>query len=219
MVAYYTFTGGSLKDSSGNHNDIFFNNATKTTDRFGNANGAYLFDGASSYMQVKHNATLNPTSISLMAVVKLNGFWNGTCHGNEILMKGYQDQNQGLRVANNTVDCNAPAADTTREYVEAFYGDYPQVAGAGDTTAAHTGQWMIVVFTYDGYESKLYVNGKLKKASAGTGIFTPNTNDLFIGRAENVNNLYWLKGVIDEIRIYNKALCASAVAQFSKTAN
>src|SRR6202035_2681882 len=52
MVAYYNFNGGSLQDSSGFNNNIVFNNAIKTTDRFGNANNAYLFDGSSSYMQI-----------------------------------------------------------------------------------------------------------------------------------------------------------------------
>src|SRR5258708_3214339 len=90
MVAYYTFTGGSLKDSSGNHNDIIFNNATKTTDRFGNPNGAYLFDGSSSYMRVTNSATLSPAhAITIMAIVKVNGFYMGQCHANQILGKGY----------------------------------------------------------------------------------------------------------------------------------
>src|SRR5579864_4812496 len=42
LIAYYNFNGGSLKDSSGYANDIFENSATKTKDRFGNANNAYL---------------------------------------------------------------------------------------------------------------------------------------------------------------------------------
>ncbi len=61
MVAWYTFTNGSLADSSGNNNTIFLNNnAVKTTDRFGNANNAYLFDGATSYMQVKKQRQPEP---------------------------------------------------------------------------------------------------------------------------------------------------------------
>src|SRR5215469_6480043 len=35
LVACYTFNGGSLSDSSGYQNDITFNNATATSDRYG----------------------------------------------------------------------------------------------------------------------------------------------------------------------------------------
>lgn len=218
MVAYYTFTGGSLKDSSGNHNDIVFNNATKTTDRFGNANGAYLFDGSSSYMRVTNSATLNPANITLMAIVKFNDFYRGSCHGNQILMKGYQDQSQGvysLRVANISANCSDPV-DTSKEEAIGFYGDYPQVSGTMDTTDyIKTNKWVTLIYTYDGYEAKLYVNGQLKSVVAGTSPFTANANDLFIGRAENVSIPYWFNGVIDEVRIYNKALCGSAVTRLS----
>src|SRR5690349_4831805 len=44
LVGYYPFSGNTL-DSSGHHNDVIFNNATPTKDRFGNRKGAYLFNG------------------------------------------------------------------------------------------------------------------------------------------------------------------------------
>ncbi len=75
LVAYFNFTGGNLNDSSGNNNNIYFSNATSTSDRFGNANNAFLFDGSSSFMQVKNSSTLNPANLTLMAVVKFNDFY------------------------------------------------------------------------------------------------------------------------------------------------
>jgi len=36
--------------------------------------------------------------------------------------------------------------------------------------------------------------------------FTPNSNDIFIGKHENPLFPYYFNGVIDEIRIYNKAI-------------
>src|SRR5688572_25562255 len=49
LVAYYPFTGHAY-DASGNGNHTVFNNATLTTDRFGNPNSAYLFNGQNTYM-------------------------------------------------------------------------------------------------------------------------------------------------------------------------
>ncbi|HRH50001.1 MAG TPA: T9SS type A sorting domain-containing protein [Panacibacter sp.] len=44
VVAFYPFSGNA-KDISGNKNNPSFNNATLVTDRFGNKNSAYSFDG------------------------------------------------------------------------------------------------------------------------------------------------------------------------------
>lgn len=75
---------------------------------------------------------------------------------------------------------------------------------------------MIVAFTYDGSEAKLYVDGKLKQTVTSTVPFTPNTFDLLIGKAEHPQYPYWFNGVIDEIRIYKKALCHGEVHELSK---
>src|SRR5579862_3140240 len=89
LIAYFNFNGGNLNDSSGFNNNIAFNNAIKTSDRFGNANNAYLFNGTSSYMTVKNNSSLNPSAITMFAIVKVNDFYLGSCGGNQILSKGY----------------------------------------------------------------------------------------------------------------------------------
>jgi hypothetical protein len=65
----------------------------------------------------------------------------------------------------------------------------------------------------------MYVDGKLKQTRIGTVPFTPNTFDLFIGRAERPDYPYWVTGVIDEIRIYKKALCEGEVKELSSLKN
>ena len=47
LVAHYPFNGNA-NDESGNANHGTVNGATLTTDRFGNANKAYSFDGVSN---------------------------------------------------------------------------------------------------------------------------------------------------------------------------
>ncbi|MEO7119472.1 MAG: hypothetical protein ABIY62_00160, partial [Ginsengibacter sp.] len=129
MIAYYNFNGGNLNDSSGNSNNIVFSNATPTADRFGNPNNAFLFDGNSSYMQVKNSASLNPNNITMYAIVKPMGYYQGTCHGNSILQKGYPDDVTGLyflRFAppnNGAVSACSLMPDTTKEQFYGVYGD------------------------------------------------------------------------------------------------
>src|SRR5664279_2298442 len=58
LVAWYPFNGNA-NDASGNGNNGVVYNATLTTDRFGNANSAYDFNGSSSYVDIPQNGILN----------------------------------------------------------------------------------------------------------------------------------------------------------------
>lgn len=221
LVAYYNFNGGNLNDSSGNNNHIIFNNASPTTDRFGKPNNAYKFDGASNFMRVRNSSSLNPKLISLVAMVKFNGFYRGPCHANQILKKGFQDQENGiygLRAGIFGVPCNSLSIDTTKEQIHGYYGNtqFASIAAVDTTDYVRPDKWMIVVFTYDGKQAKLYVDGKLKRTVDGMVPFTANGFDMFIGRAENPSYPYWFNGVIDEIRIYKKALCQEEVSELGK---
>ena len=218
LVAYYNFNGGSLQDSSGYNNNITFNNATVTSDRFGRTGNAYLFNGSGSYMQVPSSASLNPDNITLFAIIKVNGFWNANCHANQILGKGYPDYINGFYTMRFT-DINAcsPPVDSAHEYFEGGYGDNnPQGTAAGatpDTIPVKKGVWYTLAYTFDGHTSNFYINGVLKDSRQKTVAFTDNTHDLFIGKHEDPLYPYWFNGVIDEIRIYNRALGQGAITQ------
>ena len=69
-VAYYPFTGNA-NDAIGTNNGTV-NGATLSTDRFGNANNAYLFDGVDDFILINHN--FGPYSeLSISAWYKLEG--------------------------------------------------------------------------------------------------------------------------------------------------
>jgi hypothetical protein len=222
LVAWYKFTGGSLKDSSGNNNHIVFSNATATTDRFGRANNAFLFNGNGNYMKVNNSPSLNPTRISIVGIVKLNGFYMDTYGANQILKKGMTDQTDGiygLRILPQSYIGSLP--DTTKEFAYGYYGnnDYSRINASSTNTFINTNQWRVFVFTYNGIDAKFYVDGVLKETITGVVPFTPNADGLFIGRAENPLYPYWLKGVVDEIRIYDRALCDCDVKELNKLKN
>jgi hypothetical protein len=218
MVAFYNFDGGNLNDSSGKNNNIVFNNAVPAADRFGNPNNAFAFNGVSSYMRVPNSTSLNPsTGITIFAIVKVNGFYKGPCNGNQILGKGVPDDVLGyyaLRFDDPTligsVGCYT-SADTTKEFFYGSYGDnIPNGAAAGTLNDSfpyiHPGEWATVAFTFNGSVSKIYLNGALLATSVKSVPFTPNSADLFIGIANSTAFPYNFNGIIDEIRIYNKAI-------------
>jgi hypothetical protein len=207
LVAYYNFNNGNLNDSSGNGNNIKFNNAVTTSDRFGRAGNAYKFSGG-EYMQVPNSVTLNPSQITLMAIVRLDGYYTGTAWGNEILMKGPADQANGvygLRVHPLSYDLTQ-AIDTSTEMFTGFYGDGANAGIADSSFLIHGGDWNTVVFTYDGFMTKLYINGALKNTRMAPFGYNVNASDLYIGKTENITYPYNFDGAIDEIRIYSKAL-------------
>ena len=220
LIAYFNFNKGTLKDSSGLNNHIILNNgATKVPDRFGVADNAYSFNGAGNFMKVANHASLSPVNITMMGIVKLKGYYKGDFRQNQILIKGYRDQHQGIygmRVGPTTGDCCTPPIDTTKEAFYGYYGDFGSTISTFDATNfVQVNKWATLVVTYDGFQLKVYVDGILKNTVVGTPTYTPNPYDVLIGGTENTSYPYWFNGVIDEIRIYNKALCADAVKQLS----
>src|SRR5579885_2166404 len=67
LVAYYPFNGNA-KDASGNgHDGILHNGPTLTTDRFGNQQSAYYFDGVDDYISVADDGKFSNSQISFVA--------------------------------------------------------------------------------------------------------------------------------------------------------
>jgi hypothetical protein len=222
LVAWYTFNGDVL-DHSGNNNNVVYNSAAPAKGKGGLAKTAFAFDGVSSYMQVNNSSTINPLKITLYALVKPTGFYQGKCHGNRILSKGYNDYDKGRYLLGyddnaywNYQGCDAPVQND-RENFYGSYGDGSVASGAVYLNKyIKLSSWYSIVYTFDGVYSKLYVNGNLLAKVAKSTSFNANSNPLFIGRNQDPLYPYYFKGLIDEMRIYKRVLNASEVAELSK---
>jgi hypothetical protein len=73
--------------------------------------------------------------------------------------------------------------------------------------------WYHVIYTYDNEKIKGYVNGELKHESNLTGDFDVNNNILKIGYGPNLGSPLFWNGLIDEVRIYEKALETAQVEE------
>ena len=78
LVAWYPFNGNA-NDSSGNGNHGTNNGATLTTDRFGNANSAYTFDGKGNDITSGSSTTL---AINMYATISA---WIGGNNPTEVV--------------------------------------------------------------------------------------------------------------------------------------
>ena len=76
--------------------------------------------------------------------------------------------------------------------------------------------WSFLASTYDGSVLRLYVNGVLVSSSAVSGSLAASSGVLRIGG----NGVWpeWFAGLIDEVRIYNRALSAGEIQSDMNTA-
>jgi hypothetical protein len=190
LVAYYPFNGNPNDESGNGHNGVD-SSATLTTDRFGNANKAYSFDGVSNYIQVNGFPILDNT-FTYSAWIKVtrpsgvdinNNFGNFGTSGTGVETWGmsYNVTTQRLWISDH------------------LNGAYAYVTVLGNN-------WRYVVVKYNGTTRSLYLDGTLV---ASQNITTPipslPTDFLRIGsHTDHVAQQFM--GSIDDIRIYNRAL-------------
>ena len=208
LQAHYPFNGNA-NDESGNNNNPIFNNATITTDRFGNANSAYHFNGVYHYMRIPNKPSLNfGKEITLSVWVRPTGFYYDICHASQIISKGggnYNPGNYALRFDDALytlgTGCNGAVCDSVHQ----------NFRGTGTVLKPYGGdfikknQWYNVLYTNDGRTARLYVDCQLKYEVVFPETFT-NDEDLFFGKSDDDIFPFWLNGDLDDIRIYNRAL-------------
>jgi hypothetical protein len=226
LVAYYPFSGNA-NDSSGNGNNGIVTNALLTTDRFGNVNSAYLFNGSSSSIRVPNSSTLKSSNfqLSISAWIKINQFSGNPKTGVIVDKSGSVSGDWGLSYYD---------WDANTNYENLKYGAFVRTnssiltSGLHTTTSPSIGQWVHLVYSFDGNSNaNLYINGNLE-SSVGNGgnpiSLWPNSQDMFIGKSGTINgtfysitgsNYNYFNGSIDDVRIYKKALNADEVRYLS----
>ncbi len=211
LVAWYTFNGNNpLEDKSGNGNDISYADASRVTGLYGFPKTAYKFNGTSNFMKVQNAESLNPRNgISLVALVNVDGFYQGICHGNRIISKGYNDYDNGRYVLgydDNIYYQGNLCYQPVKQDFQNLYGTYGnnqfQVTSATNPSFIKTDVWYLIVYTYDGTTSKLYINTELVDQNELKANFNTNSRDLYIGRNEDPLYPYYFNGIMDELRIY-----------------
>jgi hypothetical protein len=201
LIAYYPFNGNA-NDVSGNNNNGTVNGATLTTDRFGKANKAYLFDGNSAYIYVPNSPSLqspgSTNTITQAAWVYLNGMSNIGSPDGPITMKS-DTRDNGFMYRMTIGGSNTLVAS---------YIDWYHPAAASYTFNLHT--WYFLVTTYDGSVGKCYINGTLI-GSTTLDLTIPTDNLPLIMGMDSPGAYEYFNGVIDDLRIYNRALTEAEI--------
>jgi uncharacterized protein (TIGR02145 family) len=196
LVGWWGFNG-SAQDGSGNGNHGTVNGATLATDRFGNQNGAYSFDGVDDYIQLQSPLLNNAITISFWAYD--DGGYPNTYSINPRYVSS-EFCNGGFALVNNVV--NSPNGI----FFARNRGSSSDALFSTVSPAYQVNQ--NIVFTYDGNVGKFYINGNLVSSISNTGNITTSAN-LFFGKS-GCNNAGQMidafNGKLDDIGIWNRAL-------------
>lgn len=199
LVAYYPFNSNT-NDMTVNANNATLNGATLTTDRLGNANSAYSFDGVNDFINIPNIAAYNSTSYSVSLWYKYNGagtagkaYWSlisknnsGTGYFSTYQLWINSSNNLGGRIGGGSPSNNIDWS----------------------TTGSTDDQWHQVTYVFDNTKDSifLYLDGSEIYRDFFTHDAFINSDPVTIGVWNPYSNFF--NGSIDEVRIYNRAISA-----------
>lgn len=195
-VASYPFTGNA-NDAVGTNNGAV-NGATLTTDRYGNPNSAYSFDGVDDVIAFNSPFTTASDNFTITAWVKRAS----ASSGGQIVSNG-RNPGGGFPAS----DYDGYSYGTGSSSLAANY--HAVIAPIGGCAAQGTG-WEFTALVREAGVTKLYLNGVQCPNTFTDAPFTP-TQNAFIG-ALNGNGIAPFEGSIDDVNIYNAALTTSQIA-------
>ena len=202
LVAYYPFNGNANDESGHGNNGIVFG-ATLTTDRFGIPNKAYLLNGIDNYIKVQSPIGLNNPNFSYSIWLKILQLPpSNTC--NFLMELGYPYMesialaiNNNYPLNNQTTGWSANSPTMSNSGINFQTGNLPDI-----------NVWYNILIVKNDTSVCIFENNNLLKQVMTNGANTYYTSpiDLYFGARALLWPNFFFNGVIDDIRIYNRAL-------------
>jgi hypothetical protein len=195
LVAYYPFNGNA-SDQSGNGNHGVVDGATLTSDRFGNENSAYRFDGINDNILagVKNMPAIeSPQSFSWWFKIDTIPTYIDEWGADNMIALVDTGKGVGIQFGFRAPGYNSLGFDTWNW-------------GGGtllEVERPEQKKWHHCVYTYDGSTHRFYINGiEIKKSTAKTQQDIPTL--LMFGNYPSGDQFF--EGQMDDIRVYNRTL-------------
>jgi len=166
----------------------------------GMVDGALRFDGVGDYVDCGNDPAFNLTDgITVAAWIKVDAFDKDY---QAIVTKGNSAWRIERNAKTNAIEfaCNSLSR-----------GGVSQLRNVAGNVPVNNGQWHHVTGTYDGSKLCVYVDGVLDASVTTPGRTATNNYSVCIGENSQNQGRYW-KGMIDDVRIYNRALTAQEVS-------
>ena len=203
IIAYYAFSGNA-NDSSGNGYDgTISGDPQLTTDRFGNSNSAYSFDGNGDWIYFGTDTL--PTN---------NGGNISDAFTISVWAKSSSNSTMDLFAYGGMVSCGGGRygaivrLGSNIQFNSCNNGFNTSASGKNSD-----GNWHQYVFTWNGSNSrKVYIDGSLVSSNSTSNVFRIQNTGLVIGRGF----MDWglgttFNGSTDEMRLWNTELSSSEV--------
>lgn len=195
-------------------------------DSTGNGNNATLRNGA-GWAAGKQGAALNLDGVDDLASIAdaptLAGFTN------KITLAGWVRRPTAQNGWRHVITRQEGTTSADQFYLSfkdgsPWFGLATTTSGnekTGGGSGGALGEWVHLAGVYDGSKLILYVNGVKRSELPKTGPLVPSSRPVLIGANANTTNPLTgaerLKGQLDDIRVYSRALSATEVAGLSQT--
>jgi hypothetical protein len=200
LVAYYPFNSNA-NDESGNGNDAIVNGASLTSDRFGNLNSAYSFDGTNDYLLVPDDDDLRfgTTDFTIDVWTKCSYIYKKRT----LIEK---------RIGNAEYLIDVRLDGTIRGAIVDAANNNVVIYS---TTNIADERWHHIALVRDAGTSdllKLYIDGVLEvSGNYPTLLDVATIGDITFGI--DVTNTRYYDGVMDDIHFYNRALTEEEILE------
>ena len=194
LVGWWGFNGNA-QDGSGNGNHGTVNGATLTTDRFGNQNSAYDFDGVDDWISITNSSLVSGNQLTVSCWVR------------------YSAGNYGYIISTGNQNDYWISQDNSTTVNTFVYASSSQPTIIAHNVPNSNNIWRHILMTYDGIALKTYINGTLIAVDNASGnIYSWQPDHLTFGTYNLYGDpftsatLQFYNGNIDEIGIWNQAL-------------
>lgn len=205
LIGYWPFKGNA-QDMSGNGNHGTVYGASLTTGRDGSPNGAYYFDGASSYISMGSNNFPVTNKVTVSVWFKTSN--SSLPLGNLVTKYGWSEKFSGFGIA-GTLGPGYAEFYARDQYKYNFIRSYNiNYADSNWHFLAGTFDSSVVKIWYDGAKiDSLTIHDSYPDIS--------NSYNLIVGALfnEGIAQGYYFQGSLDDIRIYNRSLSQREINQ------
>lgn len=217
LVAYYPFNGNAKDESGNGKNGEIVGNVISSSDRFGNINKSYAFDGASGTIAAGNsglteavgNFTLSTWIKAIEEEPPEPESIGGTSFAHKYVIGGvWGGDSSAILIAAGTNGVSI---------LEHGDNHLPVVLSFASQI---NNKWVQLVVTCSNNAAPvLYLDGKLVRTGLNSG--RSKISSVFASQNQNQSNIEGIgggnygrfKGDIDDVRLYNRALSAAEVAQ------
>jgi hypothetical protein len=187
-------SGTTATDTSGNNNTAtLLNGLARVAGKYGNG---LSFDGTNDYLSAADSTSLSITGSALTLSMWLKPAGGA---GDQVLLGKHWNTSMTSPYYQYGVELQSGATTPVFEI-----GTSSGVRSASMGKALSTSQWSHLAIVFNGTTVQFYVNGALSSTQNLSATITARPNPLRMGADANTSQFY--RGLLDDVRIYNRAL-------------